>query len=349
MIRKIKLVNFRNFEEKTLDFVSWKNFIIWENWKGKTNILESISILWNSSLLSLHYENLVKKHNDFFYVEYENTSSEKVSISFDKEKNKKTYLFNSKILTKPKFKQNTYKCVIFSPIIMNMMYLSPSLRREFIDSILISSYHDYDKLLKQYKIIVQNRNRILKNIFKWKSKKEELLFWDESFVKKAVEIYKYRFEISDYLSKNITGSVEHFWDKVKKVEFEYKTKIKRDKIEKFIKEYLEKNIDRDILLRKTNIWPHIDDFDILVDNVPLINFASRWETKSIILDLKLLEISFIEELTNQKPILIIDDLLSELDKTHKNNLLNKIDHYQTFISSIWEIWVNELENKYHYL
>ncbi|PIE85421.1 hypothetical protein CSA08_02490 [Candidatus Gracilibacteria bacterium] len=349
MIKKIKLVNFRNFGEKDLDFVEGKNFIIGENGKGKTNILECISILGNNSLLSIHYENLVKKNNDFFYVEYENGSYEKISISFDKEKNKKVFSLNGKTLTKTKFKQNTYKCVIFSPIIMNIMYLSPSLRRDFIDNILISSYPNYEKVLKQYKVIVQSRNKILKNIFNGKSKKEELEFWDDLFTKKAVEVYNYRFIIIDFLSKNIKDSIKIFGNKVNTIKFEYKTKVNRENIETYIKEYLNKNIERDIILKKTNIGPHIDDFDILIDNAPLTNFASRGETKSIILDLKILEISFIENITKQKPILIIDDLLSELDDYHRDNLLNKIKHYQTFISLINNVGKNKLENKYHYL
>ena len=80
--------------------------------------------------------------------------------------------------------------------------------------------------------------------------------------------------------------------------------------------------------------PHIDDFEIQVDNIKLTNFASRWETKSVILWLKLLETSFIEKTTKKKPILLIDDLLSELDNNNKKILIDKIKYYQTFITSI---------------
>lgn len=356
MIKKIKLINFRNFEEKIIEFIPWKNFIIWENGKWKTNILESISILWNNSLLGLQYENLTKKNTNFFYVEYENTLSEKISISFDKENNKKKFLMNSKSLTKPKFKENTYKCVIFSPIIMNMMYLSPSLRRDFLDNILISSFPNYEKLLRDYKKVVQSRNRILKNISEWKSSRDEIKFWDDNFIDKAVKIYNFRFQIVNFISYKIQKSTLYFWDKVDEIKFVYKNKItdnhfniNNDDIKKIIKEYLEKNFERDIILRKTNIWPHIDDFDILVDNIPLVNFASRWETKSIIIELKILEIAFIEKNINKKPILIIDDLLSELDDDHKNTLLERINDYQTFITSINKSPKTKLEDKITYL
>lgn len=349
MIKKIKLINFRNFEEKILEFSEGKNFIIWKNGQWKTNILESISVLWNNSLLGLHYENLTKKDTDFFYIEYENNLSEKIGLSFDKKNNKKKFLLNSKIITKPKFKENTYKSVIFSPIIMNMMYLSPSLRRDFLDKVLISSFPSYEKSLKEYKKILQSRNKVLKNIYEWKSSKDEIYFWNDNFIKIAIDIYKDRFELIEFISKEIDTSKIFFWNKVKKIDFIYKTKVNKGKIKENLDTYLINNFDRDIILKKTNIWPHIDDFDILLDNIPLINFASRGETKSVIIELKLLEISFIEEKTWKKPLLIIDDLLSELDKEHKNELLSRINNYQTFISSIDKIEGNELDDAFHHL
>ena len=99
-------------------------------------------------------------------------------------------------------------------------------------------------------------------------------------------------------------------------------------------------MDRDILSWNTSIWPHIDDFEILVDDLELVKFASRWEVKSIIIWLKLLEIKFVEKYRNKKPILLLDDLISELDEKHKNMIIGSIGWYQTFISSIkndfWE-------------
>jgi DNA replication and repair protein RecF len=96
-------------------------------------------------------------------------------------------------------------------------------------------------------------------------------------------------------------------------------------------------LERDIILQKTQIWPHIDDFEIRVDGINVTHYASRWEIKSIIIYLKLLEWLFIEKKTWKKPIMLIDDLLSELDDLHKNMLLKKIEYYQTFISSIYKI------------
>jgi len=337
MIKSLKLKNFRNFEDIEFIFENEKFFIVWENWKWKTNILEALSILNNNSIIWINFDMLVKNNENNFFIEYQNDDWKTLWISYDKELKKKRFFVNKKTTSKKIFTENTNISVIFSPIIMNIMYLSPSLRRDFLDQILINSFNNYDKLLSNYKKILKNRNKILKNIRENKSKKEEINFWNQEFIKNAVEIYKYRLQLCDFFQKHIKKSSEYFLWKIKNVDFEYQTKVNRDKIPDDIIKYLEKNFDRDIIMWTTSIWPHIDDFDIIIDNNRLVEFASRWETKSIIIWLKLLETAFIENITNKKPVLLIDDLLSELDEKHKDILINKIKYYQTFITSISQV------------
>lgn len=334
MIKELKLVNFRNFSEKTINNFEIKNFIIWENWKWKTNILEALSILWNNSIIKLNLEDLVKKWEDYFFIEIKDNKNNTFSFYYSKNDKKKKYMINNNKTSKKKFIEKSYSCVIFSPIVMNMMYLSPNLRRDFLDEILKSSYKEYDFLLKEYKKILKSRNSFLKAINEKKAKIEELDFWNNKFIAITSEIYKYRFKISNFLEESIINTKEYFSWKILNIDFEYKTKVDKENIEFSIKNYLSTNIQRDIILWKTQIWPHVDDFEIKVDWINLINFASRWETKSIIIYLKLLEWIFIEKKTGKKPILIIDDLLSELDKNHKDMLIEKIMYYQTFISNI---------------
>lgn len=334
MITELRLVNFRNFEQLKLNSLEKENFIVWENGRWKTNILESISLLSNNSITWLSFDELVKKWEDYFFVEYLSDNWNKVSFSYTKEKKKKQYMLNNKKITKKKFNQVTNKCVIFSPIIMNMMYLSPSLRRDFLDDLLKSSFEKYEKIMIDYKKIIKHRNKTLKSIADWKCSKDEINFWNEKFVEVAVLMYKYRFKIVNFLKSSIENTKEFFSGKIENIEFVYKTKVSEENAWQDIKDYLIKNMDRDIILWRTAIWPHVDDFDILVDWNQLSHFASRWETKSMILWLKLLEWIFIEKMTEKRPILLIDDLLSELDDSHKNMLLKKIEYYQTFISSI---------------
>ncbi len=336
MIKDLKIVNFRNFWSKEINDFRDENFIIWENWKWKTNILEAISLIWNNSITKLHLDDLVKLWEDYFFIEVFNKKWDKFWFYYSKKDKKKNYLINNKKTTRKKFLLESYSCVIFSPIMMNMMYLSPSLRRDFIDETLKSSYEEYDLLLKKYKKIVKSRNSVLKAINEQKASLDDLVFFDKNFIELASQIYKYRFKLINFLKESIVNTKEYFWEKAQNIEFIYKTKVDENNIESSIKEYIDKNIKRDIILWKTPIWPHIDDFEVSIDGINLINFASRWEAKSVIIYLKLLEGIFIEKKTWKKPILIIDDLLSELDQEHKNMLLSKIRYYQTFISNIFE-------------
>lgn len=321
-----------------------ENFIIWENWKWKTNILEALSILWNNSVTKLNIEDLVKKWEDYFFVEILNKRWSKYAIHYSKKDKKKSYLVNNKKVAKKKFIENSHLSVIFSPMVMNMMYLSPSLRRDFIDETLKSSYIEYDELIKSYKKILKSRNSTLKAIKENRAKKEDIKFWDKKFIEISSEIYKKRIKFINFLEESIINTKEYFSWKIEKIDFIYKTKVDFDDIGKSITNYLEKNIDRDIILWKTAIWPHVDDFDIIVDDISVVHFASRWEVKSIIIYLKLLEWIFIEKKKWKKPILIIDDLLSELDENHKDMLLKKIGYYQVFISNIYEEeWTNYIK------
>ena len=346
MIKSLKLKNFRNFEDIDFYFEENKNFFVGENWKWKTNILEAISLISWNNITKISFENLVKKGQDLFYIEALLDNGDKVSISYDKKEKKKRYALNNKNTTKSKLLKTWFISVIFSPMIMNMFYLSPFLRRDFLDSTLCLAFEKYNSYLKTFKTILINRNKLLKNIKERNSDISEIKFWDKKYVEICKIIYNYRFWIIDFLKENIDSSKGYFFWKINKIEIRYKTKVNKDTIEEDIKNYLEKNIDRDIILTTTQIWPHIDDFEIFVDDVSLIEFASRWETKSIIIELKLLEIQFIEKYSSKKPILLIDDLLSELDENHKNLLLEKIQGYQTFITSIRleNIWEYKLIN-----
>ena len=199
MIKSLKLVNFRNFSEKYIDNFELKNFIVWENWRWKTNILEALSILCDNSILKLWLDDLVKIWEEYFFIEIFDEQKGKIGFYYSKVDKKKNFLINNKKVTKKIFLENISRAVIFSPIFMNLFYLSPSLRRDFLDEALKSSYFDYGDLLKNYKKILKSRNMFLKAIYDWKAEKKDIKFWDEKFISVAEEIYNYRFKFVSFL------------------------------------------------------------------------------------------------------------------------------------------------------
>lgn len=333
MFNSIKLVDFRNFCNKEFFFGNEKNFIIWANWIWKTNLLEAICLIYQKNIQNKEISSLINKDKKFAYIELKNTNHT-YWISFDKENNQKKLLLNWKKTTKKKFEDSLEKLIIFKPMDMNMMYLSPSYRRDFIDDILNNCFCEYEKINKDYKNIIRNRNKVLKNIRDWKSTKNDLFFWNNAMISKAILIYNYRKKLNSFFESNIEILKNISNINSDNIYYKYITKIDYDNIENSIKKYLDKNIDRDIIIWNTHIWPHVDDFEIYVNTFSLINYASRWETKSIIIWLKILESRFIEYYSQKETIFLIDDLFSELDEIHENLLLNEINNKQIFITSI---------------
>lgn len=337
MLTKIKILNFRSIQNMDLYFEKTNN-IIWNNWAWKTNILQAISCLFQNNVSNLKIDELLKTWEKNLFIEWvyinDDWNESKLSFSYDLELGKKLIILNWKKVTKKILHDNILKISYFSPISMNLFYLWPKYRRDFIDEILKNTYSNYEKVLKDYENIVKNRNKVLKNIFEEKSKNEEIIFWNNEFIKLAKKIYEYRINLNNYFSENIKDNKNIFQNKVKDITYKYITKVNLDDIENSINNYLNENLQRDILLWKTHIWPHIDDFDIIIDNKSLVNFASRWEIKSIIINLKLIEINYIKKITQKFPIVLIDDLASELDSDHSNLILEKLSNLQIIFTSI---------------
>jgi len=338
MLKRIKIINFRSIGNMDLYFDEKINNIIWKNWVWKTNIIESISFVFLNNFLNLKIDELLKisENNIFLEAEFinENWINSTITFSYDQNLNKKIITLNWKKTSKAIIKNNVLKVCNFYPIIMNLFYLWPKYRRDFLDEILNNTFNDYEKILSNYDKVLKSRNKLLKNIAENKSNRDDIKFWDQEFIKFASLIYKYKLDLVNFIESEIIKSKNIFLNKINKIEFIYKTKTDLKNIENSIKNYLEKNLERDIILWKTHIWPHIDDFDILIDKKEIINFASRWEIKSIILNLKLLEIEYVKKNTLKTPILLIDDFTSELDEEHSDLLLNNIDFLQTIITSI---------------
>lgn len=140
-----------------------------------------------------------------------------------------------------------YKTIFFSLLEINLIYLGPTLRRNFLDEILLTTFLPFAKIKSDYTKILKNRNKLLKNIQEKKSSLDELKFWDESFVEIAFEYYKYRLKIVDYITENLS-IVEDLLENKYKLHFKYVTKVGFQNIKTSIKEYLDKNKDRDIIL-----------------------------------------------------------------------------------------------------
>lgn len=340
MLKGLKLYNFKYHLEWDY-FFDFLNIIYWPNWSWKTNILEAIYFILNwSSYKSLKPKDLLNYYGDNFYVSTSISSDSfdnEYKITYDKQRNLISFFYNNSKVTRPKYISSTnHLAIFFSPIEMNIMFLWPSLRRDFLDEVSTLDDKKFIKIKWEYQKILKNRNKLLKEIGEWNAIKNDISFWDNNFIKASEEYYKYRLWFIDYIKNNIS-LINTLLENKYEIIFEYESKVDFTDISWSIKNYLDVNFSRDIIVGHTYIWPHLDDFIFKVkwwdEYHDASAFLSRWENKSILLWLKILEIEYFKEKHSNEIVLLLDDIFSELDDHHINLVLSYASKYQTFISA----------------
>lgn len=216
---------------------------------------------------------------------------------------------------------------------MNILYLGPTLRRDFLDEAILLAYPEFSKVKREYLLSLKNRNSLLKQIREWTSSRDTLSLWDTLFASQAKAYYIYRKKLIDFIDRE-TPTVHALLEWKYTLTFRYTTKVSFDDIESSILKYLEDNRERDIITGHTYIGPHLDDFQCLVsDDTPSYSYLSRWENKTILIGLKFILIAFIEQSSQKETILLLDDLFSELDSEHIESILEKAWNRQLFITT----------------
>lgn len=217
------------------------------------------------------------------------------------------------------------RAMLFSPIEMNVLYLGPSLRRDFLDEPVSLAFPEFAKVKKDYSAALKNRNALLKKISEGEAKAADLSVWDPLFTAKAAEYFRYRMRFVDYV-RSRSDDISSLLDGKYRVRFDYQTKTDEADIEGSIAAYLSKNRDRDVVLGHTYVGPHLDDFGLTVvlpsGEVRSEDYLSRGENKSLLYALKLIAADFLIEKGGKPLVLLFDDLFSELDP-HRSDLVLK--------------------------
>lgn len=340
MINGLSLYNFKNHKEAKFDFV-FSNIISWKNWSWKTNILEAIYYLCNWHSLNQLKNNRLQNFsaNNFLISMYENGDISEIiyKISYDLITDSTSFFIKNTKLIKSKYNSSSPRiAVFFSPLEMNIVYLWPSLRRDFLDEVCLLNDNSFVKIKSDYLKILKNRNKLLKDIKENKTQKSDIFFWNNALAVSAQKYYQFRYDFIDYIKDNI-GFIEWLLENKYALEFRYISKADRLDIVNSIKSYLDSNIDRDIITWHTYIWPHLDDFSFFIMNWNLSyeasEFLSRWENKSILIWLKLLEIDYFKKNNSKDIVLLLDDIFAELDDEHISMVMKYSHLYQTFITT----------------
>ena len=225
--------------------------------------------------------------------------------------------------------------IFFSPEEIKMVKEGPSERRKFIDISLSQQSKNYLFSLSKYNEILANRNKLLKENFRDENIKEMLVIWDSQLAKEGANIIKKRYEFIEKLKIAAKDAHNKLTNNKEDLEIEYESIVSNKSVEEIQKEIEQKLIDsadKDISLQYTSVGPHRDDIAIISNKIDIRKFGSQGQQRTCALSLKMAEISLFEDEIKEKPILLLDDVLSELDETRRNKLMELSSQLQTMIT-----------------
>ena len=332
-IKKIQMLNYRNYKSLNIDLGKNVNVFMGDNAQGKTNILEAI-----------YYCAFAKSHRTSKDKELINWNEDKayISVLVGKDRLDKTIDINilkdgKKAIRINKIKASkigelfgNFNVVMFSPEDLRIIKDSPSIRRKFIDMELCQLNSKYYYNLVQYNKVLNERNIILKNK---KIDKNIIDVYDIQLANFGNNIIKERLYYIDKL--NLYGSNIHkeISSGKENIEFKYISTVKDfENIEDNFYTLLKKNREKDIDKGITSIGPHRDDFTVFINGIDAKSFGSQGQQRSAVLTMKFSSLKIIKELTSEYPVLLLDDVLSELDFNRKRYILSTIGDIQTIIT-----------------
>src|SRR3989344_1491830 len=339
LLKKIELHNFRNFINKEFIFSPLLTLIIGEKSKGKTSILEAIYFLTfgigfreskEADLINL--DNLKQAWVGGEYIQGDNKMTRKVVIKATDGYINKTFLVANTKKSYFQYLQEQVKAVLFTPQQIEIITGSPTKRRSYVDKVISSYDFEYKKRLNNYENALRKRNKILERAAFSKNIDDETSFWDKFLIEQATYITTKRQEYIDFLNNN--NSIDSFTFRINFL----KNEFSKQRLEKY--KQLERRIKRAV------IGPQKDDFEIYIEGNDIEEknvqkFGYRSEQRLSILWLKFNEIKIIEKYDDTKPLLLFDDVFSELDTKNKKLVISLLRKYQA-VATTTEIEVLHL-------
>lgn len=327
----LRLQNFRSYSDYAIELSPNVNIVVGPNASGKTNLLESILLLSGSSSYRANYGDIINFNCDWARVDGNLTDSDRsIKIQNINENIEKSYVINDKTKKRLTF-DDIMPTILFEPNDMLLLTGSPEARREYIDNILTKTIAQYGVAKNSYKRVLAQRNKLLK--MPSGVVEQQLFAWNIRLCELAGYLVKNRIIIIDKLNEHISQIYSEIATKNNTVRVEYISNISLKNYESDLLKTLENNLQKDLQRGFTGYGPHRDDFVIYLDNQKADISASRGETRTLVLSLKLLEINITQEARGGKPLILLDDVFSELDGSRRKALTSYLNGYQTIITT----------------
>lgn len=341
-VTRLNINNFRNIEHMELEPSAGINIIFGENAQGKTNLIENIWLFSGfRSFRGSKDNDLIRFGEDFIRTEmsfYGSGREQNAKLIISRQQKK--ILLNSVPLTAASKLIGNFNCVVFAPSYLSLVKGNPSERRKFLDSALCQLKPYYAKLLTNYNKILIQRNTLLKEL-KYNNKNYDFLeIWNENMAQKASQIISERVKYLKMLSQAASQIYSGLSQNKEKLSLDYMLKVSANRYETIsedisadrMKEIISQSENSDILYGTTNVGSHRDEINIKIDNISAKNFGSQGQQRSAALALKLGEAEILKEITGERPVALLDDVMSELDVHRQDYILNHIRDWQVFIT-----------------
>lgn len=336
-ITNVRLINFRNHGETTVEFSDGINIVSGQNGQGKTNLVESLVVASTTkSPRTSKDADMIKANENLAQVEIEverNFGKIKIQYVIDKAEGK-VFRINYNEVKKMSEVFGNLVTIYFSPSELKIVSESPNERREFMDTDISQLSGNYYNLLQRYNKVLFQRNKLLKT-----ERNRELLIaqigvWNEQLASLAAPIIKTRKSFIEKLKEPAIRALKNLSKQSEELEISY-VGAKAETIEELRQEILnalEYNIERDVELGYTSIGPHRDDVKFVLNGMEARNFASQGQQRSIVLALKIAEAEIFTKELGEPPVLVLDDVFSELDTRRQIKMYETIAPYQSIIT-----------------
>lgn len=348
IIKELRLINHRNYNDETIKFHDKTNILVGKNAQGKTNLLEAIYICARGySFKNLREDELINFDRNQLYLMAEiinNNKKKRVEIKLSKNANeKKKIRINDVVITNLSELKSQFGVVLFAPEEILIVKETPSLRRRFIDDIISNNDIIYRRCLIDYNKIRSQKNELLKTRDKNKYFEQMLDTLNKRLIEYGSKIAIYRYKYLEIIKNFAIEFHGELTDGKEKLEIIYENNFFNDilknkevnveEIEKEFERVLIENRDKEIQRVQSIYGPHKDDIIFMINGKDSKIFASQGQQRTIMLSLKLAEAKLIETITKTKPILLWDDVFSELDNQRASLLVEKSKKYQNIITT----------------
>lgn len=329
-ILKLQVQNLRSHTAYVISFSPGVTIITGANGSGKTSLLEAIYVTLQGSSFKGSDTDMLRKDTDWWRIDttFEDLSTRVVKFDPAKATSRKQFTIDDKTTARIPVKLK-YPVVLFEPEDLRLLHGSPARRRQFIDRFISQLHPLYGPSLRKYDRALKQRNNLLKSAY---IHDDELFAWNIALAEHGAFIIEQRIAFIEQLNRNLNQLYQDIAGTNDEVSIHYSHTFVGDIKQKLLNE-LHSHLERDRYLGNTSVGPHRHDVIFQINNSPALSIASRGEARTIVLALKFLEVAIIEQLIDKRPIILLDDVFSELDATRQQLLTSQLKGHQIIITS----------------